>query len=168
MSEIRTILVTGSRTWDDERRMKDAIRDAVFFLTELSHEVSDDEITFELVHGNAKGADKLSEKVCAELARDEGFPFKEPRRFPADWSRYGWRRAGDIRNKEMVLASSADIALAFICPCDKEKCRIIKEHPSHGTTNCVQEINRRRIKVIKYFDKFNTNPELDLATPPVI
>ena len=57
-----------------------------------------------IIHGNAKGADKLA----GELAYGLGFRVISVN---AEWSRYG-RGAGPIRNKKM-LSMKPDLVLAF-------------------------------------------------------
>ena len=57
-----------------------------------------------LIHGGAKGADKLA----GEWAADRGIEFKI---FPADWDQYG-RSAGMIRNRQM-LNQKPDLVVAF-------------------------------------------------------
>ena len=87
------ILVTGSRDWDDPEMIFDA-------LAEYNH----GQVT--LVHGAARGADATAAKVAA------GFGWRiEPH--PADWNGGYGKRAGFIRNAEMVKAG-ADVCLAFI------------------------------------------------------
>lgn len=64
-----------------------------------------------LIHGNARGADQLSESAYKEIFFGyEGQGGIE--RFPADWNKYG-KRAGYIRNKQMLEEGKPDIVLAF-------------------------------------------------------
>jgi len=92
------ILVTGSRDWDDEG----AIRQAIAEITQLhghGHVV---------VHGACpSGADAIADRVARSWG---GGMSVEPH--PADWHKYG-KRAGFIRNLYMVNLG-ADITLAFI------------------------------------------------------
>ncbi len=85
------ILVCGSRSWTHS--------DAIFAqLTDY------DPTTTEVIHGGARGADKLAGKVANSL----GIKVIE---YPANWTRYG-KAAGFIRNNEM-LAQKPDLVLAF-------------------------------------------------------
>ena len=59
----------------------------------------------EIVNGGASGADAMS----SEWAKLRGRPFKE---YPADWQTHG-RRAGPIRNQQMLSAESPDAVIAF-------------------------------------------------------
>jgi len=59
----------------------------------------------ELAHGCARGADSLAERFAA--TRGWGI-----RRFPADWHRWG-KRAGVLRNQQMIDEFKPDIAVAF-------------------------------------------------------
>lgn len=58
-----------------------------------------------LAHGGARGADEL----CARFAVTRGW---EVRRFPADWTRWG-KRAGVLRNQQMIDEFHPDVAVAF-------------------------------------------------------
>lgn len=91
------ILVTGSRTWTDEKEIARAL------FEEWWHAGEPRDVT--LVHGTARGADVLA----AKIAVGQGWKV-EPH--PADWERYG-NRAGYIRNSEMVN-SGVDVCVAFI------------------------------------------------------
>lgn len=89
------ILVTGSRNWDDEEAIYDALMEVRY--------TPGERVT--LVHGGASGADE----IAARLARDMGFHVEVHN---AEWKRYG-NGAGPIRNLHMV-SLGADICLAFI------------------------------------------------------
>lgn len=92
------ILVTGSRYYSDEQRLRIILtRIARVFYTKS------DEPPI-LVSGNARGADALAEKVW----ESHGWPIE---RYPADWDTHG-RAAGHIRNAEMAKAG-ADVCVAF-------------------------------------------------------
>ena len=91
------LLITGSRDWEDITVINRELyawwesvgcdRDAV------------------LVHGGARGADKLAASIWAR----QGLWVEE---YVAEWERWG-KRAGYIRNAEMVN-DGADACLAFI------------------------------------------------------
>ena len=92
------VLITGSRTWDDEA----AIVMPLFVL----QATQDDPSQVTIVHGACpQGADAIADRV----AREMGFTVE---RHPADWASYG-RTAGFIRNAEMVELG-ASLCLAFI------------------------------------------------------
>lgn len=89
---VTRILITGSRTWTDDRAIRAALEPwrapgAV------------------LVHGDARGADR----IAAAIWRHWHLPVEVD---PAAWERDG-RRAGLLRNARMV-ARGADVCLAFI------------------------------------------------------
>ena len=84
------VLVTGARDWADA----EPIRRELLLLPHDSI----------LLHGNARGADRLAGAIAAELGLDV-----RPR--PANWERFG-KAAGIIRNREM-LAEGPDVILAF-------------------------------------------------------
>jgi SLOG family YspA-like protein len=123
------ILITGSRTWTDADTIASALDDHVFGGT-------DREIT--VVHGACpRGADRIAAEYCellADAAERRGVTLVvEPH--PAEWQTHG-RRAGFIRNREMV-AAGADCCLAFIARCADPACRRISgPHGSHGAVHC--------------------------------
>ncbi|WP_277212545.1 DUF2493 domain-containing protein [Isoptericola croceus] len=90
------ILVTGSRTWDDDETIRRALTGAAGVVAS--------QVT--LVSGACpRGADAIAERVAREL----GWHVE---RHPADWQQHG-RRAGYLRNAAMV-AAGADVCVAFI------------------------------------------------------
>ena len=99
MSDAYRILVTGSRDWDAEGSLRQALMGAAAGLG-----VSRESRNLIVVHGACpRGADAMADT----WAKDYGIPAE---RHPADWS-YG-KSAGFIRNAEMV-ALGADLCLAF-------------------------------------------------------
>lgn len=58
-----------------------------------------------VVHGAATGADSLA----GEWARSRNI---EERPYPADWKKYG-KRAGYLRNEEMLFKEKPDVVIAF-------------------------------------------------------
>jgi hypothetical protein len=95
------ILVTGSRTWDDRRRVRRALTGVALERGDFHGIV--------VVHGACPtGADALADEWATN--HDDWGVTAE--RHPADWDRHG-KRAGFIRNAEMV-ATGADLCLAFI------------------------------------------------------
>jgi hypothetical protein len=101
------ILVTGSREFTSELL-------AYAIVYDLMDEFGKDIV---LVHGNARGADKL-------MAYSAGLLDLETESHPADWEKHG-KAAGFIRNKEMVDAG-AEVCIALLV--DGEPCR--------GTRHC--------------------------------
>lgn len=113
------ILVCGSRDWTDRA----AIRDRLLEIIE-SWPLFADEPT--VIHGDARGADKLA----AEEATWLGFWVEA---HPADWKKYG-KAAGPIRNREM-LDRKPDLVLAF------------QRDGSRGTQDTIDEARKRDIPV---------------------
>lgn len=110
------VLITGSRDWVNESRMR-----AVF--VELDKRARK---PITLVHGCARGADRMAGKIAEEL----GWVVEE---HPADWDTYG-KRAGLLRNEEMVTRG-ADLCLAFPMP------------SSRGTYHCMRLARLAEIEV---------------------
>lgn len=133
MAEPFRILVTGSRGWND----------AATLAAHLGHAACEAHLQRRIpviVHGACpKGADQIAD----EVARQHG---NQVERHPADWGRHGKKRAGFIRNAEMV-ALGADLCLAFVLPCVLSSCRKKKPHDTHGTAHCVALARKAGIPV---------------------
>jgi hypothetical protein len=119
------ILVTGSRTWDDEPTLCLHLGMAVQDARTLSDVV--------IVHGACPhGADRIADI----WARNRGMRIE---RHPAEnhpTKDFGpWPYCGPLRNQYMVQLG-ADVCLAFVAPCANPKCRKPKPHDSHGATHC--------------------------------
>lgn len=98
MPETYRVLVTGSRDWDDDTTIGEA-------LSEVIRPVWHDRAVV-IVHGACpSGVDQLAH----EWAEVFGAPVE---RHPANWKING-KRAGFIRNQHMVNLG-ADVCLAFI------------------------------------------------------
>ena len=85
------ILITGSRTWTDKK----------IILKALSKQL---DILY-IIHGGARGADSLAGEAARELKLDVKV-------YPAEWNKYG-KRAGYLRNKQMLDTEKPDLVLAF-------------------------------------------------------
>ena len=84
------LLVCGSRSWQD--------RGLIYvWLTHLQPRL--------VIHGAARGADTLA----GEVAKALNIPVRV---FPADWLKWG-RRAGPLRNQQMLDAGLPDKVIAF-------------------------------------------------------
>ena len=93
------ILICGDRNWTNTYVMRKVMRR--FF--------NDKTI---LIHGNARGADKMSGRIAQEI----GCLVKS---YPADWDTHG-RSAGPIRNR-LMLSKSPDIVIGFHDDISKSK-----------------------------------------------
>ncbi|WP_258039957.1 DUF2493 domain-containing protein [Streptomyces sp. SM1] len=133
------VLVTGSRSWNDEKSMRETFNDAWrdWGPKNVTRPV--------LISGHcAEGADAMAER----LWRAAGFGI---RTFPAAWSAHG-KRAGFQRNQEMVDAAQVFrgagaqvLCTAFLDLCRKPACpqrdqaQLMPHTPghfSHGTIHC--------------------------------
>lgn len=95
-SQVKKILVTGDREWDDIPRVVEALQ--VYPPGTI------------LVHGDCRGADI----ICAAVAESLGFVVRP---YPADWAKYK-RAAGPVRNQQMLSMEHRadepiDVCLAF-------------------------------------------------------
>lgn len=141
MTELRPyrVLVTGSRTWQDEQ----AIRDA---LAVVIAEHGPENVT--VVHGAAQGADVIADHIA------HAWTGVTVERHPADWAApcgpscpAGHRRqrgvttycpaAGVNRNQTMVDLG-ADVVLAF------------QIDGSRGTADCIRRAEKAGIPVRRY------------------
>lgn len=113
------LLVCGSRDWAD--------RDAMYGFLDRLAALYDIDVVIE---GEARGADMMA----AEWAEARGYSVL---RFPADWSRHG-KRAGPIRNEQMLVEGKPDLVVAF--------------HPhiaeSKGTADMVRRARKAEVDVL--------------------
>jgi hypothetical protein len=98
MNEFR-VLVCGGRSYEDRSRVFHVLDKALRAATLAGK-------SFVLVHGNARGADKLSHEWAT--ARQ----ISDVRVYEADWETHG-RSAGPIRNKLMLTNESPHVIIAF-------------------------------------------------------
>lgn len=118
-----TVLVTGSRDWEDEetiQRVLDHVENMEYRGT-----------IFSLREGGAKGADSIAKKLALKMGW-------EVETFPADWARYK-KAAGFIRNKDMVETQpEPSICIAFI------------RNNSRGATMCAKLADDAGIPTLYY------------------
>jgi hypothetical protein len=119
------VLVTGSRNWTDPQAIADALTDVLEPRPTPGIPV--------LVHGGARGADRLADQIWRDFIQ-HGLDLHPPEVHRADWERYG-RRAGIVRNAEMIAAGAA-VCLAF--PIGE----------SRGTRHCMQLAEKAGIPVV--------------------
>ena len=137
------ILVTGSRSWKDF----DAVGRALDEMARAARQSGYSGVT--VVHGGAKGAD-TSAGVWAATRKHIGWPVDhEPHPVTGSEWRTRGNRAGHERNQRMVDAG-ADVCLAFVNPCESEKCRRPRPHGTHGTTDCINRCEAEGIRVIRF------------------
>ena len=113
------VLVCGSRHFNDRELMQKEL---------YSYFDVDDTVT--LIHGDAKGADRMSEEVLKGFFKG-GF---EVLRFPADWEKYGLA-AGPIRNRQMLEEGKPDLVIAFLAKGSK------------GTQNMIDQATEANIPI---------------------
>lgn len=94
MSDGKRILVCGGRDYADRERVNRTLA-----RVHEKHGIA------EIIQGAAAGADQLA----AEWGWDVGVTVRS---FPADWQTHG-RRAGPIRNQEMLNRSKPHAVIAF-------------------------------------------------------
>ena len=86
------ILVCGGRTFDDDQKLSKVLN---LYRTD----------NMVIIQGEAKGADTLAKF----WAKRNNVPFES---YPADWNKYG-KRAGYIRNNQMLNEGKPDLVIAF-------------------------------------------------------
>ena len=115
------ILVTGSRDWTNEAKIREVMLDVTIVLGSGPHT---------LVSGACPtGADYIAEKFASEM----GY---EVERYPANWAEYG-KSAGFIRNAQMV-ETEPDLCIAFI------------KHQSKGASHTVELAEKAGVMTWKY------------------
>lgn len=107
------VLVCGSRHFNDEG---------------LLRSVLDTKSISKIIHGMARGADTLG----GEYARLHGIPVDA---YPALWDTYG-RRAGPIRNAQMLKEGQPDLVVAFRGP------------NSRGTQNMIDQARKAEVETM--------------------
>ena len=123
------LLVTGDRDWADEKTMYGALL-AFDNNRDWIDEVTKQQVT--LVHGAARGADQMAERLAFMHFGWEVDPFE------AEWEKYG-KGAGAIRNQEM-LDSGVDFALAFHANLKRSK----------GTLDMIERLLRANVPLELY------------------
>jgi hypothetical protein len=89
------ILICGDRAWNNITILRSVIKDLIAQYG-----------TFTLIHGDANGADRLSGHVAK-------YSFGlEVMVFPALWDTHG-KKAGPIRNRQMLSEGKPDLVIAF-------------------------------------------------------
>ena len=88
----RRVLICGSRTFDDAHLMCEHVMRLPMGTT--------------VIHGGAKGADALADLYAREMRLGVEV-------YPADWKQYG-KRAGYLRNAQMLDEGKPDLVLAFV------------------------------------------------------
>lgn len=119
------LLVCGNRDWTDSRLIRHWLG-VIIDLPRISAGIT-------LMHGDAKGADRLAETVAK--AMDFPWAFE---RYPADWQQYG-NRAGPIRNAAMA-AQNPTYGLAFGV--------LYRNGQQTGTGDMVRRLNAIGVPVI--------------------
>lgn len=118
---MKTVIVTGSRYWDDAQAVYNVLDD---LLKEFGG--------IQIVHGGAKGADTMA-GAWAEENSQPCFAY------PAMWREFG-KAAGYMRNLEMLKAFPEAIVVAFPHP----------KLPSKGTWNMMNEALKQERRVITW------------------
>lgn len=121
------ILVTGSRNWTDYATIHLALTETIKNYFYPNKPKRQDVL---IVHGGAKGADS----IAGEWARERNI--KEIIYKP-DWDTYG-KRAGILRNQQMIDESDPDIVLAFW------------KNKSRGTKHAINYARSKGKEVIVY------------------
>lgn len=94
-----------------------------------------------IIHGMARGADTLG----GEYAKENNIPVLE---FPALWSEYG-KRAGPIRNAQMLKEGQPDLVVAFLGRVAQQEFQfgLSDSKYSKGTKNMINQAQKAGIPV---------------------
>lgn len=120
MSDRYRVLVTGSRNLTDYELVKQWI------LYAIPEEWLPEDV--DIIHGDARGADRLAGKVAHEFGMLE-------RAFPADWDKYG-KAAGYQRNS-FLLEQEPDVVVGFPLPGAKGTWDMLKKAVDAGVETVV-------------------------------
>ena len=111
------VLVCGSRHFSDRAKL-----DSILSTLPIT----------EVIEGEARGADRLS--------RDWAVEHKIPtKRFPANWELYG-KRAGPIRNSQMLKEGQPELVVAFLAPNSRGTADMIAKAKAAGVETLVIDI----------------------------
>lgn len=113
VSKQMRVLVCGSRHFNDAELMEDILKQ--YNITVL-------------IEGEARGADTLG-RLYAER---HGIPVEK---YPAKWEEHG-KRAGPIRNSQMLKEGKPDLVIAFLAP------------DSRGTKNMIDQARKARVETV--------------------
>lgn len=132
--KLQTILITGSRNWNDVDTIRNAIwkRIGTYDLVDGKILSEEDAKLHRIVEGGAKGADTIARTIALELGI-------EVITVVADWEKYG-RKAGPVRNLKMLTEYCPDCILAF------------PRKESRGTIHCICEAIKLQIPVEIYYE----------------
>lgn len=98
---MRVVLVCGSRDWSDSQiieELLDCQEHAAFAVNEK----------LTVIHGAARGADRIAAKWCGKFSGERVSEMS----FPARWDQDG-KGAGFIRNQRMLDEGEPDVVYAF-------------------------------------------------------
>lgn len=129
------VLVTGSRDWTDALMIRRAL---------LTVNAAHCPAPFVLVHGAARGADRIAAS-CADRLGWEVEPHPVSKQ---QWTRIG-KAAGFYRNRRMVQRGAV-VCLAFILPCTDFQCTRSEPHGTHGASGCADLARHVGIPVWEY------------------
>ncbi len=120
------ILVCGGRDHSDYKLIRDSLYDILF---DKEWDDEDEVPNVIIIHGGAEtGADKWADRWAVH----NGLTIEE---YKADWEKYG-RRAGPIRNQQMLDEGKPDLVVAFPTP------------TSVGTWGMVRRAQKNKIETI--------------------
>lgn len=126
------ILVTGSREWDDLR-----------LIYQVLEKLPENSV---VIHGDClDGADHWADSICRDLGINK-------RVYPAKWKKYG-KKAGPLRNQEMLDSEGPDLVLAFFWDYDK----------SRGTKDMVKRALREKVPTLAWSQMLAWDKEDDVT-----
>lgn len=132
----RRILVTGSRTWDDQDTVWAALYEEAALAGMRRNRLV-------VVHGACRrGADAMAARWVAGPGATLGFVTEEPHPWPPNTG----RRGGILRNSHMVNLG-ADRCLAFV------------RDASPGSSDCARKARAAKIEVRRW-EKWGTTPSV--------
>lgn len=117
IEKVKKVLITGDRTWTAKHIIMQVLQ---YMKPKL------------VIQGGASGADRFAK----ECARQLGIACNE---YVAHWEKYG-RKAGPLRNREMITMEKPELVLAFHDNIEKSK----------GTRNMIMLANNRGVPVHLY------------------
>lgn len=148
MGKVPTILVCGSRDLgfqstkitEEQKKEYGFVANSIDSVVEEKGWITEQDSygnylpRFHMVHGNAFGVD-----ACADHYSITSWVPCTP--YPANWSKYG-KKAGFLRNKEMLEKSKPDLVIAIFRS---------RENPSKGTSMMVNLARNKGVEVREFY-----------------
>lgn len=108
------VLITGSRDWDDYKKMEKRMKELSTYLSTIFIDTDDMKHTFTLIHGDCRGADKLGASIAKKVLGWETIACPPEWQIVKNGKTITDRSAGFKRNQSMLTGHKPYAVIAFI------------------------------------------------------